>query len=150
MRRAEILDCLRLLSICVHHPSFRQLPCTMLTSLTSLSFFVLPALALPAPFLPIFHERSSGAAHRIAVIGGGPSGSSAAYFTQFLSDQGLLPSADITLYEEDAAIGGRCAVTEVYTQNGNASAEVGASLFTSNNENIMRAIELFDLPRQAG
>lgn len=98
---------------------------------------------------------------RIAVIGGGAAGSSAAYFLRFLSDQGLLPSSlDLELFEREDYIGGRSTTVDLpFDSEGNvaeggstsaAYAETGASIFVEANRHLTHAAKEFNLTTQSG
>ncbi|SPO29591.1 related to Prenylcysteine oxidase precursor [Ustilago trichophora] len=95
-------------------------------------------------------EPSEGRTRRIAIIGAGPSGTSAAYFLKHAQDRLASTNAssdklDITLYERDTHIGGRTAVVYPYDDETQSPIELGASIFADVNLNLRRAVKDFSL-----
>ncbi|MCO5590077.1 hypothetical protein L7F22_044046 [Adiantum nelumboides] len=93
-------------------------------------------------------------ARKVAIIGAGAGGSSAAYFLSKAQNklehlgfgaQGI----DITLFERDERIGGRTAVVHAYDDENLPAIELGASIFADVNKNLQRASEQFKLPTGA-
>ncbi|KAI9779620.1 MAG: hypothetical protein M1839_007285 [Geoglossum umbratile] len=83
-------------------------------------------------------------AKRVAIIGAGAGGGSAAYYLQrYTAKSGFKPS--ITVYERSSYVGGRSTTVNVY---GDASepAELGASIFVAVNRNLVNAAKEFGLP----
>ncbi|GAA5831289.1 hypothetical protein JCM11251_007821 [Rhodosporidiobolus azoricus] len=87
---------------------------------------------------------------RIAIIGGGAGGSSAAYFlSHFGKDAGILP--DVTVYEREEYIGGRSTVVwpweddPLHSTGSEDPVEAGASIFVSANKNLQKAFRVFNL-----
>ncbi|RPA99139.1 Prenylcysteine oxidase [Choiromyces venosus 120613-1] len=84
-------------------------------------------------------------AKRVAIIGAGSAGSSAAhYLRRFHTNTTNAPPINITIYERNAYIGGRSTTVNAH---GKASypIELGASIFVSMNENLVNAAKEFDL-----
>ncbi|KAG8713194.1 hypothetical protein FRC09_018986 [Ceratobasidium sp. 395] len=79
-------------------------------------------------------------AANVAVIGAGAGGSSAAYWLS-LAKQRAPPgtSLSVTVYEKDTRIGGRTTTVYPYNDTSYAPVELGASIFTPQNRNMMRA-----------
>lgn len=77
---------------------------------------------------------------RIAIIGAGAGGTSAAYYLQKFTNH----SYDITIFEKNDRIGGRATTVDIY---GNSSRpfEIGASIFVSANKILRRATNEFNL-----
>lgn len=91
---------------------------------------------------------------RIAVVGAGAAGTSSAYFLRFLSDQHLLPSVDISIFEKEDYIGGRSTTVQLPSESSHDSsghiAEVGASIFVQANRHLQHAVKTFNLSLQSG
>lgn len=80
---------------------------------------------------------------KIAIIGAGPSGTSAAYWLykaqQKLQDVGRGSDGfDIHLYEKEERIGGRTKVVHPFDDDNHAPVELGASIFADVNRNMVR------------
>ena len=98
---------------------------------------------------------------KIAVIGAGPSGSSAAWFLSKAQDklrtewQGVRSGSgadnceeelEVTVFEKEERIGGRTAVVYPYDDSANQEpVELGASIFADVNRNMVRAAKYFNL-----
>ncbi|PWN52994.1 hypothetical protein IE53DRAFT_384552 [Violaceomyces palustris] len=90
---------------------------------------------------------------KVAIIGAGPSGTSAAYFLH--QAQKILDSEhrlgdpeqiiDITVFEKETRIGGRTTVVHPYDDQRFRPVEVGASIFAAVNYNLLRAVKKFKL-----
>ncbi|SGZ58766.1 CIC11C00000002090 [Sungouiella intermedia] len=78
--------------------------------------------------------------HRIAIIGAGPGGTSAAYYLQKYTNYNY----NITIFEKSSRIGGRTITIDLY---GNSSLpfEAGASIFVSANKILNKAAQDFNL-----
>lgn len=92
---------------------------------------------------------------KIAIIGAGPSGTSAAYFLKQAQDHLLslnlssTEAFDITIYEREQRIGGRTAIIYPYNNDTFDPVELGASIFADVNLNIRRAVKEFKLETDA-
>lgn len=80
---------------------------------------------------------------RIAIIGAGAGGSSAAYYLQKYTNHGF----NITIYEKSNHVGGRTA-TVLIGEESSHLVETGASIFVSANKIISKAVEDFNLETQ--
>ena len=80
---------------------------------------------------------------RIAIIGAGAGGSSAAYYLQRFANN----SFDVTIFERSKSVGGRTATVPLKNSSKH-QAEVGASIFVSANKILSLAVENFDLETQ--
>ncbi|CDU22220.1 related to Prenylcysteine oxidase precursor [Sporisorium scitamineum] len=94
-------------------------------------------------------EATQGQTHKVAIIGAGPTGTSAAYFLRHAQDR--LSSAnssnkiEVTIYERETRIGGRTAVVYPYDDESKVPVELGASIFADVNLNLRRAVKQFQL-----
>ena len=92
---------------------------------------------------------------RVAIIGAGPSGTSAAYFIKTANDHmrqlhphmaaNQTPLINVTVFERDTRIGGRTAVVHPYDDATYEPVELGASIFADVNFNMRRAVKQFGL-----
>ena len=80
---------------------------------------------------------------KVAIIGAGASGSSSAYFLDFLQQKFSSVRVSVSLYESSNYIGGRS--TTLNLPNSTAYVELGASIFVDVNKNLMHATKVFDL-----
>ncbi|KAI0729978.1 FAD/NAD(P)-binding domain-containing protein [Fomitopsis betulina] len=118
------------------------------------------AAALKLPFnIPFFSNNdqaplidinallpSSTPPNRIAIIGAGAAGSSAAFWIAKAKERfGLDVVVDV--YEKNDYIGGRSTVVYPYNNTEYEPVELGASIFVENNKNMWRATEEFGLER---
>jgi len=89
----------------------------------------------------------------VAIIGAGPSGTSAAYFLKqaqdYIASSGnssiKSDKIEITLYERETRVGGRTAVVYPYDDESKDPIELGASIFADVNLNMRRAVKEFSL-----
>ncbi|KAH0559567.1 hypothetical protein GP486_003921 [Trichoglossum hirsutum] len=80
---------------------------------------------------------------RVAIIGGGAGGASAAYYLRKYADEtGIKPS--ITVYERSGYLGGRSTTVNVF-DNASEPVELGASIFVEVNRNLVSAAKEFGL-----
>ncbi|KAI9844932.1 MAG: hypothetical protein M1837_005218 [Sclerophora amabilis] len=81
--------------------------------------------------------------HRVAIIGAGSAGSSAAYYLNKFSSDANTPT-DITVFERSSYIGGRSTTVNVFS-NPLEPVEVGGSVFVEVNKNLVNAAKEFGL-----
>lgn len=126
----------------------------MLPALTALAAVATCCVTSSSARAVPHHSGSSGAFQpspvpargiKVAIIGGGPGGTSAAYFLskaqEILERQGRGSQGfDVTLYERNERIGGRTAVTHPYGDDKLPAVELGASIFADVNRNLQRAV----------
>ncbi|CAE6428428.1 unnamed protein product [Rhizoctonia solani] len=93
----------------------------------------------------LFHEISA-ASSKVAIIGAGAGGSSAAYWLRH-AKQRAVPGTDIeiTIFEQENRVGGRCATVHPYGEPSYPPIETGAAIFTGGNRNMIRAASEFGL-----
>ncbi|KAF8912946.1 hypothetical protein CPB84DRAFT_1841381 [Gymnopilus junonius] len=84
---------------------------------------------------------------RIAIIGAGAGGSSAAYWISKAKERFGL-DAEIDVYESNDYIGGRSTVVYPYDNTSLPEFELGASIFVEANKNLWRASDEFNLTRR--
>ncbi|KAI9813528.1 MAG: hypothetical protein M1832_006259 [Thelocarpon impressellum] len=83
-------------------------------------------------------------AKRVAIIGAGSAGASAAYYLRrFSAESGH--DVDISVFERSSYVGGRSTTVNVY-DDPNQVAELGASIFVRANKNLVSAVINFSLP----
>lgn len=88
---------------------------------------------------------------KVAIIGAGPSGSSAAYYLRRAQDRLAFTASasheriDITIYERNKRIGGRAAVVYPHDDETYEPVELGASIYADVNYNLRRAVKEFGL-----
>ncbi|RMZ90968.1 hypothetical protein DV736_g1792, partial [Chaetothyriales sp. CBS 134916] len=83
--------------------------------------------------IPLAQTISIRQPHRVAIIGGGAAGTSAAYhLRKFANESSVDVRIDIALFEASARIGGRTTTVDVFDDDG-LPAELGASIFVKAN-----------------
>ncbi|KAL0950719.1 hypothetical protein HGRIS_007495 [Hohenbuehelia grisea] len=94
-------------------------------------------------------EAQTTARHRdrIAIVGAGAGGSSAAYWISRAKERFGL-DVEIDVYEREGYIGGRSTTIYPYNDRSLQPLELGASLFVEINKNLWRASEEFNLTRR--
>ncbi|CAE6403624.1 unnamed protein product [Rhizoctonia solani] len=101
----------------------------------------LPALILGPSLL---FDEVSAASYKVAVIGAGAGGSSASYWLSLAKQRAPAgTNVDITVYEKENRVGGRSTTVYPYNNGTYAPVELGASIFTSGNRNMVRAASEF-------
>ncbi|KZT23798.1 FAD/NAD(P)-binding domain-containing protein [Neolentinus lepideus HHB14362 ss-1] len=103
------------------------------------------------PFLKSTHEGaaleiSETAVHRVAIIGAGAGGSSAAFWISKAKRRSEV-EVEVDVYEASEYIGGRSTVVYPYNNTQLKPVELGASIFVKNNKNLWRASQEFNLTR---
>ncbi|KAI0354058.1 FAD/NAD(P)-binding domain-containing protein [Trametes cingulata] len=98
-------------------------------------------LELEAPQVP-----ESVAPNRIAIIGAGAGGSSAAFWIAKAKERYGL-DVEIDVYDKNAYIGGRSTTVFPYEDESLEPVELGASIFVKVNKNLWRAVDEFGLER---
>ena len=88
----------------------------------------------------------SSIVRKIAIIGAGAAGSSAAFFLhKQLLTLARRDQIEITVYEKESSVGGRAAIIRPYNDLKYDPVEIGASIYVSANLHLIRAIEQFNL-----
>ncbi|KAK6349951.1 hypothetical protein TWF696_006207 [Orbilia brochopaga] len=114
-----------------------------LAALLGTTYILLPGHASVVDQHP-FILNDGTSAKRVAVIGAGAAGSSAAYFLRDYADKHDLP-VNTTVYERNNHIGGRTTTVNAYDDPAEP-VEVGGSIFVKVNRNLYEAAKLFELP----
>ncbi|KAG9083440.1 hypothetical protein FS749_006028 [Ceratobasidium sp. UAMH 11750] len=91
-----------------------------------------------------FYRPFAPPSPKVAIIGAGAGGSSAAYWIS-LAKRRISPGTqlDIDVYDKNNYIGGRSTVVNPYGNTTYTPIEQGAAIFTSHNKNMMRAVSEF-------
>ncbi|KAG5339896.1 hypothetical protein C0989_003043 [Termitomyces sp. Mn162] len=116
-------------------------------------------LAFQLPFhLPFFTRNESltkptehvviNDVPRVAVIGAGAGGSSAAFWISKAKER-FNVSIEVDVFEKASYIGGRSITVYPYDNSSLPPLELGASIFVAANKNLWRASDEFNLTRQA-
>ncbi|KAG6919572.1 hypothetical protein DXG01_004235 [Tephrocybe rancida] len=120
---------------------------------------LLPAtLAFQLPFyIPFFTRNETlekaqqpapvDAVPRIAIIGAGAGGSSAAFWISKVKER-FGVSVEVDVYEKESYIGGRSITVYPYDNTSLPPLELGASIFVAANKNLWRASDEFNLTRR--
>ncbi|KAF8349812.1 Prenylcysteine lyase-domain-containing protein [Amanita rubescens] len=107
--------------------------------------FTVPGIFKVYPSVP--EPVTSPATPRIAIIGAGAGGASAAFWLSKAKERfGLDIGVDI--YEQSSYVGGRSTVVYPYENESLIPVELGASIFVKANKNLWRATEEFNLTRR--
>ncbi|KAJ6501653.1 Prenylcysteine lyase-domain-containing protein [Mycena vitilis] len=127
---------------------------------TQLLLALLPVIsAFQLPFkVPFFNQsgqqqplRSANSKPRIAIIGAGAGGSSAAFWISKAKERGFADlgiDVEVDVYEKDSYIGGRSTVVFPHDDTSLPAVELGASIFVKANKNMWRAVDEFNLTRR--
>ncbi|WVO14829.1 hypothetical protein L204_102468 [Cryptococcus depauperatus] len=139
--------------------------------LTAISILLLVALVLASKFSPSQSRYLSSTVKldqqyevadavngqlkpkRVAIVGAGASGSSAAFFlrraARVAEKRGKLPKGsllqEIIVYDKDDHIGGRTTTVHPHGDQRTTPQELGASIFVEANQNLMKAVKTFNL-----
>ncbi|KAH7327699.1 Prenylcysteine lyase-domain-containing protein [Rhizoctonia solani] len=101
----------------------------------------LPALVL-GPSLLL--DQVSATSLKVAIIGAGAGGSSASFWLSLAKQRASAETnIDITVYEQNNRIGGRSTTVYAYNDTSYAPIELGASIFSGGNRNLVRAASEF-------
>ncbi|KAF8525199.1 Prenylcysteine lyase-domain-containing protein [Hysterangium stoloniferum] len=92
-----------------------------------------------------FLRWDSTPSHRIAIIGAGAGGSSAAFWISRAQNRTQGHNLFVDVFEKESYIGGRSTVVYPYDSQEYDPIELGASIFVTANKNLMRATEEFNL-----
>lgn len=130
--------------------SFGLLACSLLaaTQLASANLNAEPQTVLSVPDGSAASTSASSGSRKIAIIGSGPSGASAAYWLsraqQKLDRLGRTQEGfELHLYEREERIGGRVKVTYPFDDKEHYDpVELGASIFADVNKNMQRAAKV--------
>ncbi|KAK6516657.1 hypothetical protein TWF506_006553 [Arthrobotrys conoides] len=119
-----------------------------LAGLICITYFLLPGHASilgpggQQPF--VLTEQDPHPVKRVAVIGAGAAGSSAAYYLKEYAEKHDY-RVNITIYERNNYIGGRTTTVHAY-DDPEEPVELGGSIFVEVNKNMFDAAKLFGLP----
>ncbi|KAF8588432.1 FAD/NAD(P)-binding domain-containing protein [Ramaria rubella] len=95
--------------------------------------------------IPPFLQWAAAGPHRVAIIGAGAGGSSAAFWLSRAQNRTPEHNVFIDVFEKETYIGGRSTVVHPYESVEYAPVELGASIFVQANKNLWRATEEFNL-----
>ncbi|KAI0683527.1 Prenylcysteine lyase-domain-containing protein [Earliella scabrosa] len=102
------------------------------------------ASQLPVSVPPNVHKCST--ANRIAIIGAGAAGSSAALWLRKAAERHGL-ELEVDLFERNDYIGGRSTIVQPYNDPTLEPVELGGSVFVSANKNMWRAVDEYGFER---
>ncbi|KAF7306595.1 Prenylcysteine lyase [Mycena indigotica] len=112
------------------------------------------AAAFQLPFkIPFFQSNKqefqlpTNSETRIAIIGAGAAGSSAAYWISKAQERFSIPIDAVDVFEQASYVGGRTVVYP-YGNPTLPAVELGASIFIPKNRNMWRAVDEFNLTRR--
>lgn len=110
----------------------------------------LPVISHALNSRPALHDQwpiqqdGTGLVHRVAIVGAGPAGSSAAYhLARFAADDGV--PLNITVFDSNSRVGGRTTTVNAL-DDPRYPVELGASIFVNINHILYNATQDFDLP----
>ncbi|KAI1940086.1 hypothetical protein LOZ66_002521 [Ophidiomyces ophidiicola] len=92
---------------------------------------------------PLQKEPGSGQPKKIAIVGAGAGGASAAYHLRKYCDFFSVP-IDITVFEKEAYVGGRSTTVNIFNDP-TQPVELGASIFVNANKILVKAAKKFGL-----
>ncbi|KAI7907608.1 Prenylcysteine lyase-domain-containing protein [Cokeromyces recurvatus] len=98
----------------------------------------------------VFHEAHVPIVKSVAIIGGGASGTSTAFWLNnvFSSSSENSPNQiSITIFDRKDYIGGRSTTVPIKGNSSLGTMELGASIFVEANQNLMKATDKFGLKR---
>ncbi|GJJ09491.1 hypothetical protein Clacol_003714 [Clathrus columnatus] len=125
----------------------------LLTSYLAILVSILPSISVTNSFqlplqFPFFQSalKSDSVAHRVAIIGAGAGGSSAAYWLSRAADRHPeIVNLQVDVFEKESYVGGRSTIVHPHNSNVYDGVELGASLFVPTNKNLHRAVKEFNL-----
>ncbi|KAF8973540.1 Prenylcysteine lyase-domain-containing protein [Flammula alnicola] len=109
--------------------------------------FKVPKLFSSNSLLPEAEDAPVSGTSRIAIIGAGAGGSSAAFWISKAKERFGL-DVEIDVYESRSYIGGRSITVYPYNDTSLPELELGASIFVEANKNLWRASDEFNLTRR--
>ncbi|TFY73089.1 hypothetical protein EWM64_g10923, partial [Hericium alpestre] len=122
-------------------------PATLLLLAGSASAaFQLPFLTNLWPSVPKLELNDPSASNRIAIVGAGAAGSSAAFWIAKAKERFGL-EVEVDIYDKNSYVGGRSTTVHPYDDLSYEPVELGASIFVKINKNLWRATEEFNLSR---
>ncbi|KAI9474051.1 MAG: Prenylcysteine lyase-domain-containing protein [Benjaminiella poitrasii] len=97
----------------------------------------------------VLHEAHTPIAKSVAIIGGGASGTSAAFWLNnvFSSSEDSQNHISITIFDRKDYVGGRSTTVPIKGDASLGTIELGASIFVEANKNLMKATDKFGLKR---
>ncbi|TFK30726.1 hypothetical protein FA15DRAFT_690376 [Coprinopsis marcescibilis] len=101
----------------------------------------------PTAQIPIVPDDSPTATPRVAIIGAGAGGTSAAFWIGKAKERFGL-DVEVDVYDQNDYIGGRSTVVYPYNDKNLRELELGASIFVEANKNLWRATDEFNLARR--
>ncbi|KAI5123737.1 hypothetical protein M0805_000330 [Coniferiporia weirii] len=122
------------------------------TTLSLLAVLALPWSASSLSLLDWMYPASSASVsfdvlpHKIAIIGSGAGGSSAAFWAAKARMRSGV-AVEVDVYERSSYAGGRSTTVYPYGDTTLDPVELGASIFVTANKNLWRAVEEFNLTR---
>ncbi|QRW00032.1 prenylcysteine lyase [Ceratobasidium sp. AG-Ba] len=90
-------------------------------------------------------HNSDSHGHRVAIIGAGAAGSSAAFWLSKAKSR-LNENITVTIYDKNDYIGGRSTTIRPYNDESLPTVELGASIYVIVNKNLVRAVKEFNFP----
>ncbi|KAJ6574731.1 Prenylcysteine lyase-domain-containing protein [Mycena capillaripes] len=121
-----------------------------------LALLPVTSAAFQLPFkIPFFNQsgqqpvRPANSKPRIAIIGAGAGGTSAAFWISKAKER-FGVDVGIDVYEKESYVGGRACSTVVFPYENTSlpAVELGASIFVKANKNMWRAVDEFNLTRR--
>ncbi|EIN13466.1 FAD/NAD(P)-binding domain-containing protein [Punctularia strigosozonata HHB-11173 SS5] len=108
--------------------------------------FRLPFFSNPTDVQHTLESEPVNVTPRIAIVGAGAGGSSAAFWISKAKERWGL-DVEVDVYERNSHVGGRSTTIHPYNDTSLRPIELGASVFVEANKNLWRATEEFNLTR---